>query len=89
MEHIQPKVMCKCIHLLVVTSVTHSGRTKYARKAIRTPGYKIEEFTCALPAFTERRCMTSSKKEERMAGKILHKHCFQFLLGHTVVPREI
>ena len=21
--------------------------------------------------------------------KILHKHCFQFLLGHTVVPREI
>ena len=51
MEHIQPKVMCKCIHLLVVTSVTHCGRTKYARKAIRTPGYKIEEFTCALPAY--------------------------------------
>ena len=33
--------------------------------------------------------MTSSKKEERMAEKILHKHSFQFFLGHTVVPREI
>ena len=50
MEHIQPKVMCKCVHLLVVTSVIHSGRTKYTRKAIRTQGYEIEEVTCTLLA---------------------------------------